>query len=40
MRVGVGMKESSKTKLVRSTWVGHLEKIRDENWQRDQMPRK
>ena len=26
MRVGDGVKESSKKKLVRSTWVGHMEK--------------
>ena len=26
MRVEVGVKESSKKKLVRSTWAGHVEK--------------
>ena len=26
MRVDVGVKESSKKKLVRSTWAGHVEK--------------
>ena len=31
MRAEVGVKESSKKKLVRSTWVGHVEKIGDEN---------
>ena len=30
MRVEVGVKESSKKKLVRITWVGHVEKIGDE----------
>ena len=30
MRVEVGMKESSKKKLVRSTWAGHVEKMGDE----------
>ena len=30
MRVEVGMKDSSKKKLVRRTWAGHVEKMRDE----------
>ena len=30
MRVEAGVKESSKTKLVRSTWAGHVEKMGDE----------
>ena len=36
----VGVKESSKKKLVRSTWAGHVEKWHMKNWQREQMPRK
>ena len=31
MRVEVGVKESSKKKLVRSILVGHVEKMGDEN---------
>ncbi len=31
MRVEVGMKESSKKKLLKSTWVGHVQKMGDEN---------
>ena len=31
MRVEIGVKESFKKKLVRSTWAGHVEKIGDEN---------
>ena len=31
MRVKVGVKESSKKKLLRSTWAGHVEKMEDEN---------
>ena len=34
----VGVKESSKKKLVRSTWDGHVAKMGDEK--RDQMPSK
>ena len=34
------MKESSKNKLVRSTWVGHVEKMGDEKLAKKQMPRK
>ncbi len=30
MRVQVGEKESSKKKLARSTWAGHVEKMGDE----------
>ncbi len=30
MRVQVGVKESSKKKLARSTWAGHVEKMGDE----------
>ena len=30
MRVEVGVKESSKKKLVRSTWAGHVAKMGDE----------
>ena len=40
MKVEVGVKESSKNKLVRSTWAGHVEEMANENWQREQMPRK
>ena len=36
----IGVKESSKKKLVRSTWAGHVEKWEMKNWQREQMPRK
>ena len=32
MRVEVGVKESSKKKLVRSTWAGRVDKMTDENW--------
>ena len=32
--------DSSKNKLVRSTWAGHVEKFEMKNWQREQMPRK
>ena len=35
----VGAKESSKTKLVRSTWASHIEKREMKTWQREQMPR-
>jgi len=31
MRVEVGMKESSKKKLLKSTWFGHVQKMGDEN---------
>ena len=31
MRVEVGVKDSSKKKLVRSTWAGHIEKWEKEN---------
>ena len=36
------MKESLKKKLARSRlkWAGHVERTGDENWQREQMPRK
>ena len=34
------MKESSKKKLVRSTWASHKEKWEMKNWQREQVPRK
>ena len=30
MKLEVGVKESSKKKLVRSTWAGHVEKMGDE----------
>ena len=30
MRVEVGVKESTKNKLVRNTWAGHVEKLGDE----------
>ena len=30
MSVEVGVKESSKNKLVMSTWIGHVEKMGDE----------
>ena len=30
----VGLKESSKKKLVRSTWAGHVEKVGDDKWWR------
>ena len=33
------MKESSKKKLVRSTWAGQVGKWEMKNWQREQMPR-
>ena len=38
----VGVKESSKKKLVRSTWAGHVEQMVDKktNWHREQMTRK
>ena len=32
MRVEVGIKESPKKKLARSTWAGHVDKMADENW--------
>ena len=36
MRVKVGVKESSKKKLVRSTWAGHLAEMGDVfTWQRE-----
>ena len=38
MRVEVGVKESSKNKLMRSTWAGRVEKCEIINWQREQMP--
>ena len=38
--MAVGMKESSKKKLVRSTWADHVERWQMKNWQRDQMSRK
>ena len=40
MTVKVGMKESSKKKLVRSTLTCHVEKMGDENLKREQKPRK
>ena len=36
----VGVKESSKNKLERSTWAGHVEKWEINNWQIGQVPRK
>ena len=39
VRVWDGVKESSKKKLVRSTWAGHVEKMGDEK-RRGQVPRK
>ena len=36
----VGVEESAKMKLVRSTWAGLVEKCSIKNWQREQMPRK
>ena len=38
-RVEVGVKASSKKKLVMSTWAGDVEKWEMKNWQREQMPR-
>ena len=38
MRVWDGGKESSKKKLVRSTWAGQVEKMGDEKWQREHVP--
>ena len=32
MRLDIGVKESSKKKLVRSTWAGHVDKMGDEKW--------
>ena len=32
----VGVKESSKKKMVRSTWAGHVEKWELKKWQREQ----
>ena len=40
MRVGVGVQESSKKKLVRSIWAGHVDKFEDEKTCREQMSRK
>ena len=42
LRVDIRLKETYKKKLARSRlkWTGHVERMRDENWQRDQMPRK
>ena len=40
MSVEVGMKGSSKMKLVNSAWAGHVEKMQMNNWQREQTPRK
>ena len=41
IRVELAVKESSKNKLVRSTWAGHVEnKWEMKNWQRDLMPGK
>ena len=40
MRVEVGVKESSKKKLVRSTWAGHVAKPGYKKTGREQMPRK
>ena len=43
LRLVVGVKESVNKKLARTrwmTWAGHLERTGDENWQREQMPRK
>ena len=37
----IEVKESSKKKLARSTWAGHVAKNRKmKHWQRQQMPRK
>ena len=33
MKVEVGVKESSKKKLARSTWAGHVERIGNKKWQ-------
>ena len=35
MRVEVGLEESSKMKLMRSTWSSHVEKLADKTWQRE-----
>ena len=35
-----GVKESSKKKLMRSTWAGNMEKWEMKHWQREQIPRK
>ena len=40
MRVEFGMKESTKTQLVRTTWAGLVNKLGNEKWQREKMPRK
>ena len=40
MRLEVGVKESSKMKLARSTRTGHVDKWQMKKWQREQMPRK
>ena len=42
LRVEDEVKEHFKKKLVRSRlkWTGHVERMRDENWQRDETPRK
>ena len=40
MRVGVGVQESSKKKLVRGIWAGHVDKFEDEKTCREQMSRK
>ena len=40
MRVEVGMKESSKKKLLKSTWLVMCKKWEMKTWQREQMLRK
>ena len=42
LRVEAEVKENVKKKLVRRRlkWADHVDRTRDENWQRDQMPRK
>ena len=40
MKVGVGVKECPKKKLVRSTRAGHVDKLGDEKLKKEQMSRK
>ena len=40
MKVALGVRDSSKKYLMRSTWTGHVEQWEMKNWQREQMPRK
>ena len=40
MRVWDGVKETSKKKLVKSTWVGRRKNREMTNWQREQVSRK